>query len=107
MNMAQIARLILVGEMGRISENARVEIIRLVLASCRGAVEYLPAGTTCPVCAKFGLAGDVRITSTRGEVRSCWCRRCTATFTAIGPLPADIPKPEPEPPPPPRRKRRR
>lgn len=98
MNMVQIARLILTGTMQEIPEQSRLDIIRLILSVRKRAVEYLPNATICPVCDYFGMAGDVRITSTRDAVRSCWCRRCTATFTAIGEeLPPPEPKGKPEP----------
>ena len=103
MNMNQIARLILTGTMHLIPEQSRLEIIRLVLSVRKRTVEYRPENTICPVCDHFQIVGDVRITSTRDGVRSCWCRKCSATFTAIG----DVPKPEPTKPPKIKKKRKR
>jgi hypothetical protein len=87
MHMIQIMHLIRRRNMALIPESARKELIKLVLDSRKKCVEYRDdKQTECPMCAVFGMTGDVRVDKTIGEIRYCECRNCTATFPAIGPV---------------------
>lgn len=93
MDIRQVAFLILTGEVKKVNENSRIEIIRLVLSARKRVVQYVPGNTVCPVCEYFGLRGDVIVASSPGQTRRCECRKCTATFTAEGPSREEYSKP--------------
>jgi formate dehydrogenase maturation protein FdhE len=85
MLMQHIMHLILTRNMALIPERARKDLIKLVLDARKKCVEYRENNQTeCPMCAVFGMKGNVRVDKTIGEIRYCECRNCTATFPAIG-----------------------
>lgn len=63
--------------------NKRLLIVRKILSLLDKPVHYVRGATTCPVCTYIGGVGDVKVTSTSGDVRYCHCSLCGATFKAV------------------------
>lgn len=63
--------------------NKRLLIVRKILSLLDKTVYYVHGATACPVCAYIGGIGDVKVTSTSGDVRYCRCSLCGATFKAV------------------------
>lgn len=58
-------------------------IVRKILSLLDKTVHYVHGATACPVCTYIGGVGDVKVTSTSGDVRYCRCSLCGATFKAV------------------------
>lgn len=63
--------------------NKRLLIVRKILSLLDKTVYYVHGATACPVCTYIGGIGDVKVTSTSGDVRYCRCSLCGATFKAV------------------------
>ncbi len=63
--------------------NKGLFIVRKILSLLDKTVHYVHGATACPVCTYIGGVGDVKVTSTSGDVRYCRCSLCGATFKAV------------------------
>lgn len=63
--------------------NKGLFIVRKILSLLDKTVHYVHGATACPVCTYIGGIGDVKVTSTSGDVRYCRCNLCGATFKAV------------------------
>lgn len=63
--------------------NKGLFIVRKILSLLDKTVYYVHGATACPVCTYIGGIGDVKVTSTSGDVRYCRCSLCGATFKAV------------------------
>lgn len=63
--------------------NKGLFIVRKILSLLDKTVYYVHGATACPVCTYIGGVGDVKVTSTSGDVRYCRCSLCGATFKAV------------------------
>lgn len=64
----------------------RVIIVQRIIVARKKAVIWAGNATRCPVCEAMQLGlSEIRVNRTDGEVRYCECRRCYATFSAVGP----------------------
>jgi formate dehydrogenase maturation protein FdhE len=63
--------------------NKGLFIVRKILSLLDKTVHYVHGATACPVCTYIGGIGDVKVTSTSGNVRYCRCSLCGATFKAV------------------------
>jgi formate dehydrogenase maturation protein FdhE len=63
--------------------NKGLFIVRKILSLLDKTVHYVHGATACPVCTYIGGIGDVKVTSTSGNVRYCRCCLCGATFKAV------------------------
>lgn len=63
--------------------NKGLFIVRKILSLLDKTVHYVHGATACPVCTYIGGIGDVKVTSTSGDVRYCRCSLCGATFKAV------------------------
>lgn len=63
--------------------NKGLFIVRKILSLLDKTVHYIHGATACPVCTYIGGVGDVKVTSTSGDVRYCRCSLCGATFKAV------------------------
>ncbi len=63
--------------------NKGLLIVRKILSLLDKTVHYVHGATACPVCTYIGGVGDVKVTSTSGDVRYCRCSLCGATFKAV------------------------
>lgn len=63
--------------------NKGLFIVRKILSLLDKTVHYIHGATACPVCTYIGGIGDVKVTSTSGDIRYCRCSLCGATFKAV------------------------
>ena len=86
MSIQAIFAALATGQPCLIPEQYRVIIVQRILVARKKAVSWLGNSTQCPVCEAMQLGrSEIRVTSTAGEVRYCECKRCSATFPAVGP----------------------
>jgi hypothetical protein len=86
MSITAIFAALATGQPCLIPESYRILIVQRILIARKKAVEWLGNATQCPVCEAMRLGlSEIRVNRTAGEVRYCECRRCLATFPAVGP----------------------